>query len=163
MTTRESIVLIDRHPNGRGYQLITKVFLRRELEDVFEFFSDAFQLERITPPWLHFRVTTPAPIHIEEGTIIDYRLRLHGIPIRWQSCISVWEPPYRFVDQQILGPYRWWRHEHRFAETECGVMMQDVVDYHVPLAFIAHPMLVKNNLRHIFEFRALQIQQQLSP
>src|SRR5437773_1665615 len=83
---------------------------------LFEFFSDAFKLESLTPPLLRFQVLTPRPIIIRTGTLIDYKLRLHGIPIRWQSEISIWEPPLRFVDRQTRGPYRLWHHEHRFVE-----------------------------------------------
>ena len=84
------------------------------LEDTFAFFSNAANLERITPPWLNFRIVTPQPIAMHEGTEITYRIVLYGIPIPWTSRIDVWEPGARFVDRQVRGPYRWWRHEHRF-------------------------------------------------
>src|SRR4051812_31000781 len=91
-------------PTGRGFRLETRQFLPHPRDQVFEFFSDAFQLETLTPKWMHFSVLTPAPIQLAEGTLIDYRLRVHGIPLKWQSRISVWEPPHCFVDEQIRGP-----------------------------------------------------------
>jgi ligand-binding SRPBCC domain-containing protein len=108
---------ITKHPNDpRGNRLTTEIRLPTPLVDVFEFFSDAYNLEEITPPWLHFSVQTPAPIEMKRGALIDYRLRLHGIPIHWRTEITAWEPPFRFVDEQLRGPYRYWRHERRIFE-----------------------------------------------
>lgn len=109
-----------RSPAGHGFRLEAVQFLPRPRAEVFQFFSDAFQLETLTPGWLHFSVLTPAPICISAGTLIDYRLRLHGLPVRWQSRISVWEPPLRFVDEQTRGPYRRWHHEHAFEAVDGG-------------------------------------------
>jgi ligand-binding SRPBCC domain-containing protein len=120
---------------------------------LFDFFADAFQLERITPPWLHFHVTTPAPIVMTPGTTIDYRLRLRGIPIRWRSEISVWEPPLRFVDRQLRGPYRHWHHEHTFREQDGGTLVVDHIDYRVPGGALIHRGFVRPHLQRIFEFR----------
>ena len=126
---------------------------------VFAFFSDAFQLETLTPPWLQFAVLTPRPIHIRRGTLIDYRMRLHGASFRWQSRIDVWEPPLRFVDEQVRGPYRRWRHEHQFEEAEGGTMCRDIVDYSVPGGWLIERLFVRNSLLGIFEFRQRMLQQ----
>ena len=106
-------IQITKAPRNGGYRLEAVQFLPQPRERVFALFADAFELERLTPPWLSFSVLTPAPIQIAAGTIVDYRLKLHGLPIRWQSVISEWEPPARFVDRQLRGPYRRWNHEHR--------------------------------------------------
>jgi ligand-binding SRPBCC domain-containing protein len=122
---------------------------------VFAFFSDAANLERITPPELHFRILTPQPILMEEGTTIDYRLRLLRVPLRWQARIMDWEPPDGFVDEQVRGPYRFWRHTHRFYGGEESTIIEDVVHYRLPFApfsDIFHP-LVRLQLKRIFRFR----------
>jgi ligand-binding SRPBCC domain-containing protein len=134
-------------------------FLAERRERVFELFSDAFQLESLTPPWLQFAVLTPRPIHIREGTRIDYRMRLHGVPLRWQSRIVVWEPPLRFVDEQIRGPYRRWRHEHGFEEVGGGTLCRDLVNYAVPGGRLVERLFVRNNLLKIFEFRQRRLEQ----
>lgn len=122
-------------------------------EGVFPFFADAMNLERITPPWLRFEVLTPPPIDMHEGTLIDYRLRVHAVPIRWRTRITVWQPPFRFVDEQIRGPYRLWRHEHAFEEHEGGTIMRDTVQFRAPLGWLTHPLLVDRDVRAIFEYR----------
>ena len=124
-------IAIGRSPTGRGFRLEAWQFLPLPRERVFDFFSDAFRLEELTPPWLKFSVRTPPPIHLAAGTTIDYRLRVHGIPLGWQSLISAWEPPHRFVDEQTRGPYRRWHHEHVFEAVEGGTLCRDVVDYAV--------------------------------
>jgi len=121
-------------------------------DEVFAFFSDAVNLEAITPPWLHFRIVTPAPVRIERGTVIEYRLRVHGIPVRWGSVIAVWDPPRAFVDEQLRGPYRRWRHTHTFAAERGGTTVRDSVDYDVPFAWFAG-WLVERDVRRIFEYR----------
>lgn len=137
--------------------------LRREQQlplppgDAFGFFGDAHNLERITPPWLGFRVLTPAPIAMGPGTRIEYRLRLHGLPVRWRTEIAVWEPPHRFVDVQLSGPYRLWHHTHEFEPAGDGsTRMRDTVRYALPLGplgALAHRALVARDLERIFDFR----------
>jgi ligand-binding SRPBCC domain-containing protein len=146
-------LVIGPHPSGRGYRLQTTQILPAERERVFDFFSDAFQLETLTPKWLHFSVLTPPPIQIERGTLIAYRLRLHGIPIRWQSVISTWEPPFRFVDEQTRGPYRRWHHEHRFEAVDGGTLCRDIVDYDVHGGALINALVVRRDLLRIFRFR----------
>ena len=139
--------------DSRGYCLTTELLVAEPREEVFEFFADAFQLETITPPWLHFSVQTPRPIVMTPGTLIDYRLRLHGVPVRWRSKISSWEPPYQFVDEQVKGPYRYWHHLHTFEEVDQGTLVRDIVNYAIPLGFLMHPLLVRGDLVKIFSFR----------
>lgn len=103
---------------GNGYRLETAQRLPRPVNDVFPFFADAFNLESITPPSLRFRILNAKPISMRAGATIDYRLRIGAVPVRWRSEITVWEPPFRFVDEQRRGPYRWWVHEHRFEEKQ---------------------------------------------
>jgi ligand-binding SRPBCC domain-containing protein len=125
-------------------------------EDVFPFFAEALNLERITPPWLAFRVTTPGTVEMGPGTLIEYRLRLHRVPVRWLTRIEVWEPPLRFVDAQIRGPYRAWRHEHTFTAEDDGTLMRDRVEYELPLGPLgaaAHALLVRRDLERIFDHR----------
>lgn len=120
--------------------------------EVFRFFSDANNLQAITPPWLHFQVLTPPPITVRRGTLIDYRLRLHGFPLRWQSEITQWDPPYRFVDEQRRGPYKHWVHTHTFVEERGGTTIHDAVQFDVPFALIAK-WFVLRDVKAIFAFR----------
>ncbi len=123
---------------------------------VFSLFSDAFNLERITPPWLGFRVLTPGPVAMACGTEIEYRLRLHGMPIRWLTRIEVWDPPLRFVDVQIRGPYRLWEHTHTFVPDDERTLMRDTVRYALPLGplgELARRAFVARDLARIFDFR----------
>ena len=126
---------------------------------LFDFFSDAFQLENITPPSLKFKVSTPAPIEMRQDAEIDYRLRLVGIPARWRSRISVWDPPHRFVDEQLRGPYRRWHHEHVFEPKDGGTWVHDTVHYQVPGGAIVHALLVKRDLQRIFKFRGERLRE----
>ncbi len=120
---------------------------------VFEFFADARNLEQITPPWLKFRLRERGPIRLAVGTKIEYRLRVHGIPLGWISEITEWNPPHGFVDTQIKGPYREWVHAHRFEETGAGTRMIDEVEYAVPFGEWVHRLLVRRDLERIFDFR----------
>ncbi len=122
-------------------------------EEVFDFYSDAFNLERLTPPFLKFRVLTPPPIVMREGVVIDYRLRLRGFPVRWRSRITLWEPPRLFVDEQVRGPYRLWRHRHVFEEVDGGTLAVDSVEYAVPGGALVNRFLVEPDLKRIFDYR----------
>ncbi len=133
-------------------------WLPRPLAEVFPFFADAHRLEAITPPWLHFHVLTPAPVPMFAGAKIDYRLKLHGIPLRWQSEISIWEPPYRFVDRQLRGPYSLWHHLHEFEEHDGRTLVKDTVDYSSPIGWLVEPWFVRPDLRKIFTYRTERIE-----
>jgi ligand-binding SRPBCC domain-containing protein len=126
-------------------------------EQAFAFFADARNLEAITPPWLGFRVITPGAIEMRAGTLIDYRLRLHGVPVRWRTRIAVWEPPVRFVDIQVRGPYASWEHTHEFASDGDGaVVISDRVRYGLPLGpvgALAHRLFVRHDIERIFDHR----------
>jgi ligand-binding SRPBCC domain-containing protein len=126
-------------------------------EETFELFGDARNLEDITPPWLGFRVVTPEPITMAPGTLIAYRLRLHGAPIRWLTRIEVWEPGRRFVDVQVSGPYALWHHLHEFApDGDGGTVMRDTVRYGLPFGpfgGLAHAVFVRREVEAIFDFR----------
>lgn len=134
-------------------RLRSSIWLPAERDDVFAFFSHAHNLEQLTPPWLRFRIVTPGPIEMRKGTMIDYRLRVRGVPLRWRSEISVWQPPERFVDEQRRGPYRTWIHEHRFDEQEGGTRCVDRVDFAVMGGWPVARLLVAPDVRRIFQYR----------
>ncbi len=136
-----------------AFLLEASQWLPRPLAEVFPFFADALNLEALTPPLLRFHVATPSPIEIRQGTLIDYRLKLRGIPLRWRSEIRVWEPPRRFVDFQVRGPYLLWHHEHLFDEVDGGTLVRDRVHYRVLGGALVERFLVRPDLRRIFAFR----------
>jgi ligand-binding SRPBCC domain-containing protein len=139
------------------YELRTWLWVPRPRYEVFAFFGDAANLERITPPFLRFRVLTPPPIAMRPGTLIDYRLSLHRVPLRWRTEIEAWEPPHRFVDRQLHGPYRQWVHTHTFSDKDGGTQVEDQVLYRLrgpsPFTRMVHGLLVGPDTRQIFEFR----------
>lgn len=141
----------------KTYSHRTRQWLPRPIEEVFPFFSDARNLEELTPGWLSFRVLTPEPIPMAVGTTIDYRLAWHGIPLRWTSEIAAWDPPHRFVDRQLRGPYRLWHHEHRFEEADGGTLVVDDVDYAVWGGAVAVRLGVRRDIERIFAFRSAQL------
>lgn len=125
------------------------------LETVFEFFSAAANLEKITPPDMGFRLITAQPLEIAEGTEIDYRIRIAGLPLRWRSRISRWAPPHAFTDEQLRGPYKLWEHTHTFETTPRGTIIRDSVVYALPFAplgEIGH-FFVRKQLERIFAYR----------
>jgi ligand-binding SRPBCC domain-containing protein len=145
-------VSIERHPAG-GYRLRAESFVPRPRDEVFAFFSDAANLERLTPPWLRFHILTPMPIAMAVGRLIDYRLRIRGAPVRWQSEITAWNPPHDFADEARRGPYKFWRHQHRFVAEGEGTRVYDDVHYDVPGGRLVHWLLVGRDVRKIFEYR----------
>lgn len=140
----------------KTYRLVRRQFIPRSVPDVFAFFADAMNLEAITPTFVHFRILTPAPIALRPGLLIDYRLRLFGVPFSWQSLIETFEPGRRFTDSQVRGPYRRWHHLHEFTPVDGGTLMSDCVEYELPLGALgtlAHALFVERSLRRIFDYR----------
>src|SRR3954468_23005074 len=117
--------MIEFGRDGDALTLCARILLPRPVTEVFMFFAEPGNLETLTPPWLRFHILTPQPILMRAGARIDYRLRVHGLPVRWQSEITAWEPPVRFVDEQRRGPYRVWVHEHTFEEGDGGTEVRD--------------------------------------
>lgn len=133
-------------------------------QQAFDFYVDALNLEPMTPPWLHFKVTTPGELVLRQGTLLDYRLRLHGVPLRWQTLIEIWEPPLRFVDIQAKGPYSLWEHTHLFEQDGDSTVIHDRVRYAIPLGplgALAHRVFVRRDLERIFDFRAAAVSERL--
>lgn len=150
-------------PNGNiGARVFESAYwIDRPRSEVFEFFSAAKNLETLTPPWLNFhikRMSTPA---IQEGSLIDYRLRIKGVPTGWRTLISSWAPPERFVDQQLKGPYQLWHHTHSFSELQGGTLMRDRVIYRAPLGPIGDvvsEVMINRDVRTIFRYRSQQLE-----
>ena len=141
-------------------------FFPHPVEQIFEPFSRADNLEAITPPWLHFRIISDLPIEMREGALIEYRLRFHGVPVRWRTEIEVWEPPHRFVDLALKSPFALWHHTHEFEAVEGGTLARDRVRYRVgfgPFGEAAHGLMVGRDLDRIFEYRRVAIQGLIEP
>jgi len=139
------------------YRLQREQILPQPIERAFSFFANAENLELLTPQWLHFEILTPPPIAMHVGTVIQYRLRVHGLPVHWTTSITDWNPPFEFVDVQLKGPYRLWHHRHRFESLGDQTRMTDEVTYRLPFGWIgnaAHRLLVRGDLQRIFDHRA---------
>jgi ligand-binding SRPBCC domain-containing protein len=146
----------------RVQRLERRQWLSAPLDRVFDFFAQAGNLERITPPWLHFELLGEAPAELGVGTLIDYRLHVRRIPIRWRSRIEEWEPGRSFVDRQLRGPYRLWHHRHTFTLQDGGTLVRDEVTYALPFGRagqFAHPLFVRRDLERIFEYRHRAVQE----
>jgi ligand-binding SRPBCC domain-containing protein len=137
-------------------RLSTELWLPVSRERVFEFFAKAENLQALTPPWLQFKILSPLPIAMRQGTLIDYRIRVHGLPMWWRSSIARWRPPDDFVDTQLRGPYRRWVHTHTFADRDGGTLVRDAVDFDVPGGRLVG-WFVTRDLRKIFTFRDEQL------
>ena len=122
-------------------------------EDIFDFFASAENLERLTPPWLNFKIISSLPIAMNAGTVIEYKIKLHRIPIRWESEITLWDPPHRFCDVQRKGPYKKWVHEHIFETSDVGTLVRDKVNYEVIGGNLINKLFVKKDLAKIFNYR----------
>jgi ligand-binding SRPBCC domain-containing protein len=147
----------------RTFQLQTRLWLPQPRQQIFAFFADPKNLERITPPWLRFEIMNPNLFAVGYGTRIDYRLRIRGFPFRWQSEITAWEPPTRFVDRQTRGPYRLWIHEHTFCEHEEGTVVGDSVVYAVTGGSLVQKLIVAPDLTRIFDYRHEVLQSLFNP
>jgi len=146
--------------------LTRKLTLNLPIERVFGFFADAGNLERITPPELNFKILTAQPIDIRKGALIDYQLKLRGLPLTWKTEISEWNPPYSFIDRAFKSPYKQWIHRHVFTEnTGGGTEIEDIVRYRLPLepfGDVAH-WFVRRELDYIFDYRQKVVAQILQP
>jgi hypothetical protein len=143
------------------YTLHRELWVPHPVPAVFDFFSHVENLEQITPPWMRFRTLTPLPIAMRPGATIAYSLRVRGIPLRWLTEIESWNPPHEFVDVQAKGPYKLWRHTHRFSERNGGTLIADTVEYALPfglLGRLVHRLQVARDLGRIFDYRAQQVQ-----
>lgn len=137
----------------KEYTLQTELWLPRPRDEVFRFFAEARNLEILTPPWVKFQVLTPAPIEMRAGTLIDYRIRVHGIPIRWRTEIAEWQPPHRFVDVQLRGPYTLWHHTHTFEQRDGGTLCADQVRYRPRGGALMNWLFVRRDVEKIFRYR----------
>jgi ligand-binding SRPBCC domain-containing protein len=151
---------------ARLHRLSRTQLIRKPLQEVFGYFADASNLEALTPPFLHFRIVTPMPIEMRIGAQIDYELSLFGVPLRWHTRITDWQPGRRFVDEQESGPYAVWRHTHEFEARGDSTLMRDEVNYSEPfgpLGTVAHVLFVRRTLDRIFDFRRDAIHRLLEP
>lgn len=137
--------------------LLRTTFVSRPLAEVFPFFANPANLEALTPPWLSFRISTPLPVAMRAGLLIDYRISLRGLPLSWRSEITAWEPPHRFVDEQRRGPYRLWVHEHLFKERDGGTEIVDRIRYAVLGGRLIERLFVDRDLARIFDYRQRRI------
>ena len=147
----------------RDHVFTTEILIPRPRDEVFDFFAAAENLQRITPPELGFEITTPLPISMVVGALIEYRLRLFGVPFRWRTRISRWEPGTAFVDEQLSGPYALWVHTHTFRDAPGGTLVGDEVRYRLPLfpfGEVGYP-LVRLQVRRIFDYRARRLRELL--
>jgi ligand-binding SRPBCC domain-containing protein len=142
------------------YELKRNTTIPASLDEVFSFFSEAENLNAITPPWLYFKILTPLPIKMKKNALIDYSIKLLGLQMTWKTEISDWQPPHRFTDRQIKGPYRVWEHAHIFEERGGETQMEDVIRYAVPgfvLSPLIHFLFVRPRLERVFDFRETAI------
>jgi len=146
------------------YLLRTETMLPLDVRRVFAFFSDARHLDRLTPAWLHVETRTAPPFGMRPGILLEFRVRLHGVPIRWVTEITEWNPPHQFVDEQRHGPYRWWMHTHTFRETpdRTGTEMEDIVHYSAPGGPLLHALFIARDLRRIFRHRDRALREALN-
>lgn len=137
----------------KTFNLRTSIWLPKRLEDVFPFFADAGNLETLTPPWVNFQILTQLPIEMRKGALIDYNIRVRGLPLRWRTQITDWAPPYRFVDEQLRGPYSRWVHTHTFREEDGRTLCEDHVSYAPLGGSLMNWLFVERDVRRIFDYR----------
>ena len=147
----------EKRPTGPLLHVHRAAVVPASLDETFAFFADAANLQRLTPRWLRFSIRTSLPIPMRPGTLIDYRIWVRGLPIPWRTRIDIWEPGIRFVDRQVLGPYRWWRHEHRFERISGGTLIVDDVEF-LPRAMALTGRFVQRDVERIFKYRAAALQ-----
>jgi ligand-binding SRPBCC domain-containing protein len=145
------------------YEFKSEIWLPRRIEEVFAFFAQPANLNSITPRWLSFRMVTPVPVEMRVGTSLDYRLRIRGFPVRWRSKITAWEPPHRFMDEQIRGPYRLWIHEQSFKLRDGGTLVRDHVRYAVLFDWALHKLVVRPDVERIFTYGIESLRRRFHP
>jgi ligand-binding SRPBCC domain-containing protein len=142
------------------HQLVRETIINQPLHIVFDFFSKAENLNLLTPPDMNFKIITPLPIQIHQGKLIDYRIKVNGIPFKWQTEITVWQPPHKFVDTQKRGPYHTWIHQHYFeARGDNATFMRDTVDFQSPGWFLEpliHHLFIEKKVKVIFDYREIK-------
>lgn len=141
------------------YRFETELWVPRSRAEVFAFFADARNLEALTPAWLKFEILTPAPIEMRPGALIDYRITVRGLPLRWRTEITRWDPPHEFVDVQLRGPYTLWHHTHRFEESEGGTRCWDEVRYRPRGGALMHWLFVRRDVERIFQYRQQRLRE----
>ena len=146
----------------KEFTLQTELWLPRSPDEIFPFFAEARNLGTITPSWLKFEVLTPAPIEMRPGALIDYRIRVHRWPIRWRTEITEWDPPFRFVDVQLRGPYSLWHHAHTFDERDGGTLCGDHVRYRPRGGALIHWLFVRRDVERIFQYRQQRLKELFS-
>lgn len=142
--------------NPRNRVFISELFLPYKVEEIFPFFAEAKNLERITPPYLHFKIVHQSTPQIQEGSTFDYSLKIHGVPCKWRTLIEEWVPNKKFVDRQLKGPYSLWHHQHIFKEQDGGTLMTDKVTYRLPMGFLGDFVAgswVDGDVKSIFDYR----------
>ncbi len=157
-TASDDFVTIAPHPSRRGHFLVeAQLWVPRSRDEVFPFFADAYNLQELTPPFLDFQLATPRPIDMRDGALIDYRIKLRGIPLKWRTQITRWDPPFAFEDTQLSGPYRTWEHTHTFEPAErdgvMGTLCGDRVTYRPPFGRLANWLVVERDVKRIFAYR----------
>ena len=148
----------------KPHRLYREQVIARPIDEVFQFFADAQNLETLTLSWLNFQILTPLPVEMHSGAIIQYSLRLHGVPVHWTTAITDWKPPFEFVDVQLRGPYVMWHHRHRVESFGEQTRMVDEINYVLPygwLGRLTHAAFVARDLAAIFEFRAQAVERLL--
>ena len=143
----------------KEFSLHSEIWLPRPRSEVFQFFSDVQNLERITPPWLNFEVLTPKPVALKVGALIDYRIRVHGFPLSWRTEITTWLPPHQFVDVQLRGPYTLWHHTHTFEERNGGTLCVDDVRYRPRGGALMNWLFVRRDVERIFQHRQQRLRE----
>ena len=133
------------------------MWIPRPPEEVFDFFADVGNLRQLTPRWAHLQILTRLPVNMRRGALIDYRLRIHGFPVQWQSEITEWDPPHGFVDRQVVGPCRKWVHEHTFRAERGGTQVEDDVRYRLPGGHWAHRLFVRHDVEKMFAYRRTKL------
>ena len=140
-----------------AFQVHQEQLLSYPIEQAFRLLASPENLNLLTPPWVKFSILSPQPIEMAVGTIIEYRIRVRGVPVNWRSEITEWQPPFAFCDVQLRGPYRFWVHRHTFEEKPGGTLVTDHVDYRVFGGALVNRLFVAGELRRIFTYRKTRL------